>query len=39
MKADRLSRYFPDDFSDDEIEHVIYGLLEEWNSGKALNKQ
>lgn len=39
MKADRLSRYFPDDFSDDEIENVIYGLLEEWNSGKALNKQ
>lgn len=39
MKADRLSRYFPDDFSDDEIENVIYGLLEEWNSGKALIKQ
>ena len=39
MKADRLSRYFPDDFSEDEIENVIYGLLEEWNSGKALNKQ
>ena len=32
MKADRLNRYFPEDFSDDEIENVIYGLLEEWQN-------
>ena len=32
MKADRISKYFPEDFSDDEIENVIYGLLEEWQN-------
>ncbi len=32
IKADRLSKYFPEDFSNDEIESVIYGLLEEWQN-------
>lgn len=30
IKADKLSKYFPEDFSNDEIEDVIYSLLEEW---------
>lgn len=32
IKADKLSKYFPEDFSNDEIEDVIYSLLEEWQS-------
>ena len=39
MKADRLSKYFPKDFSDDEIENVIFKLLEEWNIKEGANKQ
>ncbi len=39
IKADKLSKYFSEDVSNDEIEHVIYGLLEEWNTRKALKKQ
>lgn len=31
IKADKISRYFPEEFSNDEIESVIYQLLEEWN--------
>ena len=32
IKADKLSKYFPEDFSNDEIEDVIYSLLEEWQN-------
>ncbi len=32
IKADKLSKYFPEDFSNDEIEDVIYRLLEEWQN-------
>lgn len=33
MKADRISEYFSDDFSDEEIAEIIYGLLDKWKGG------
>ena len=30
MKADRLSQYFDDDYTDEEIEETIIRLLDEW---------
>lgn len=36
LKGDRLSRYFTEDYSSDDIEDIIIRLLEEWN---ATNKQ
>ena len=39
IKADKISRYFTEDYSSEEIENIIYQLLEEWNTGKASNKQ
>ena len=39
IKADKISRYFTDDYSSEDIENIIYQLLEEWNTGKATNKQ
>ena len=30
MKNDRISEYFPDEATDEEIEETIYRLLEEW---------
>ncbi|MCR5598231.1 MAG: ParB/RepB/Spo0J family partition protein [Lachnospiraceae bacterium] len=32
MKADRISEYFPEEMTDEEIEETIYQLLEEWKS-------
>lgn len=32
IKSDKIRRYFPDDYSNDDIEDVIYQLLEEWKS-------
>ena len=32
IKADKISRYFPEDYSNEQIESVIYQLLDEWNS-------
>ena len=32
IKADRLSQFFPDYMSEQEIEETIYRLLEEWKS-------
>ena len=32
IKADKISRYFPEDYSNEQIENVIYQLLDEWNS-------
>ena len=34
IKADKISRYFPEEYSSEEIEKVIYQLLEEWNSSE-----
>ncbi len=39
IKADKISRYFPEEFSNDEIESVIYQLLEEWNTQNGMKKQ
>ena len=39
IKADKISRYFTEDYSSEDIENIIYQLLEEWNIGKASNKQ
>lgn len=39
IKADKISRYFTEDYSSEDIENIIYQLLEEWNTGKATNKQ
>ena len=39
IKADKISRYFTEDYSSEGIENIIYQLLEEWNTGKAPNKQ
>ena len=30
LKAEKISRYFPDEYSESEIESVIMQLLEEW---------
>ena len=30
LKAEKISRYFPEEYSESEIEHVIIELLEEW---------
>ena len=35
IKADKISRYFPEEYSSEEIEKVIYQLLEEWNSSES----
>ena len=32
IKADRISRYFTEDYSSEDIENIIYQLLEEWNA-------
>lgn len=32
LKADKISKYFPDNYSDQEIENIIYQLLEEWKN-------
>ncbi|MDY5484639.1 MAG: ParB/RepB/Spo0J family partition protein [Clostridium sp.] len=37
IKAEKISEYFPADYSNEDIENVIFELLEEWkeNSGKG----
>ena len=32
IKRERIRNYFPEDFSNQEIEDVIYQLLEEWKN-------
>lgn len=32
LKSDKINRYFPEDYSNDDIEGVIIQLLEEWQS-------
>lgn len=35
LKADRITRYFPEDYSNEKIEEVIIGLLEKWKAEGA----
>lgn len=35
IKADKISRYFPEDYSNEQIENVIYQLLDKWNSSNS----
>lgn len=35
IKADKISRYFPKEYSSEEIEKVIYQLLEEWSLSES----
>ncbi len=39
IKADRISQYFSEDYSSEDIENIIYQLLEEWNAVHGMNKQ
>jgi ParB family chromosome partitioning protein len=39
IKADKISRYFTEDYSSEDIENIIYQLLEEWNAINGVNKQ
>ena len=39
LKGDKIGRYFPEDYSNDDIEGIIIQLLEEWNATKGVNKQ
>ena len=32
IKGDKISRYFSEDYSNDDIEGIIIQLLEEWQS-------
>jgi ParB family chromosome partitioning protein len=34
IKSDRISNYFPESYSQEEIEKVIYKLLDDWKSGR-----
>jgi ParB family chromosome partitioning protein len=36
MKADRLSRYFDENVTEEEIESTIYRLLDEWKAGGGI---
>ena len=36
LKADKITRYFPEDYSNEEIEDVIIGLLEKWKGEGAV---
>ncbi|MDE7435089.1 MAG: ParB/RepB/Spo0J family partition protein [Lachnospiraceae bacterium] len=38
IKGEKISRYFPDDYSSDDIEQVILRLLEEWNAAQGVKK-
>ena len=35
IKADKISRYFSEDYSNEQIEKVIYQLLDEWNRSNS----
>ena len=35
----RVSQYFSEDYSNDDIEGIIIQLLEEWNATKGVVKQ
>lgn len=37
IKADKISRYFPEDYSNEQIENVIYQLLDDFSADKSSN--
>ena len=39
IKGERISRYFTEEYSSEEIENIIYQLLEEWNAANGVSKQ
>lgn len=39
IKGDKISQYFSEDYSNDDIEGIIIQLLEEWNATKGVRKQ
>ena len=39
IKGDKISRYFSEDYSNDDIESIIIQLLEEWNAMNGVNNQ
>ena len=39
IKSDKINRYFPEGYSNDDIEGIILQLLEEWNAMNSMNKQ
>jgi len=39
IKGDKINRYFPEGYSNDDIEGIIIQLLEEWNAMNGMNKQ
>ncbi len=39
IKGDKINRYFPEGYSNDDIEGIIIQLLEEWNAMNGINKQ
>jgi ParB family chromosome partitioning protein len=38
IKADKISKYFTEDYSSEDIEDIIYQLLEEWNAGEEARR-
>ncbi|MDR1702753.1 MAG: ParB/RepB/Spo0J family partition protein [Sporomusaceae bacterium] len=34
LKSDRLRKYFPHDYSKEQMEEIIFSLLEKWNQGQ-----
>ena len=39
IKGDKISKYFSEDYSNDDIEGIIIQLLEEWNATNGAGKQ
>lgn len=39
LKADKISKYFPEDCSSEEIEDIIVQLLDEWSAIHSVKKQ
>lgn len=39
LKADKISRYFEEEYSSEEIEDIIIQLLEEWSAKNGTKKQ
>ena len=39
IKGDKISRYFSEDYSNDDIESIIIQLLEQWNAMNGVSKQ
>ena len=39
IKSDKISQFFSEDYSSEEIEDIILQLLEEWNATNGMNKQ